>query len=586
MRSLLDQVLEVEPVALEFLLVVPQLGDVARHAQHAGDLARRVADRHLDRVQQLAVAIAGESELLLAGERLPGLDHRAVAGDEPVGELAVDEVVVGAADNRGLGGTAELLEAGIAGEEGSRRVLEEDEVGNRRHQRAQPLLGGTQRGLGGLACGDVLGGRDDAAHLAVGGRPRPGLPAQPQDAAVGTHEAVLFLADDLAGEAATKDGQALLVDLREHLGVGLPDHLALAERVLGAPAPADGQVAEIGVEHGDRRRRVLDEQLEDGFPLAQPRFRLPALIQQRRELAADRVDLGNPARTRPCGRPGHPRREFVEGAHQPAARDAAADDRRGDRGEGQQAQRQRGRGHAASPRAGGRLDHDRPRGVLERRRHPAGIGTDRRAGTRSTARDGLTLAVQQGDAGTRRQREFIQPMLEGDGLDRRQHQVRPTRVAADRNRDRDDGAAERPGHRVADRRPARRQCRGGRASPLGPQQRLRTGAERYPRIEQDPAVRRREQDLAAERVPVSLGDIVELRPTRRLADQRRGRQHLQATDPGGELPVERQGDVLRDVPRGPLLFGLESLQVDDRHDGGEHQQRRDADRDQAYQIAR
>lgn len=127
-----------------FLLDAAQRGDVAPDPQHAQHRAVRPAQRGLDRLQQLLVAVAGEGDDLLVDARAVALHRRQVMLAEEVGQLGRDEVAVAAPENARLGLAVELLEAAVAGQVEAVRVLQPDQVGNRLEHRAlqrQPVGG-------------------------------------------------------------------------------------------------------------------------------------------------------------------------------------------------------------------------------------------------------------------------------------------------------------------------------------------------------------------------------------------------------------------------------------------------------------
>ena len=124
----------------------------------------------------------------------------------------------------------------------------------------EPLLAGLEGHAGLLACGDVLGKDDDAAHFAVRRAPGPHLPAQPLHPAVGPHVGVLLGADDLPGQAPPVRRLPRLFDIRQFLVVVCARDVRLREAEVLHPEPAGRKVAHVQVEHGQGDGCVFDEQ--------------------------------------------------------------------------------------------------------------------------------------------------------------------------------------------------------------------------------------------------------------------------------------------------------------------------------------
>src|SRR3990170_4346931 len=126
---------------------------------------------------------------------------------------------------------------------------------------AELLLRFPQRRLGPLALGDVLREYHDPADPFVFIVPGPHFPAQPVGGAVFTDKGVLFPALDRASQTPLMDILPVfpVPDFREYVVVALPDQFSTTEVVVFYPAPAGRHVPQVGVKHGNRCGRLLDE---------------------------------------------------------------------------------------------------------------------------------------------------------------------------------------------------------------------------------------------------------------------------------------------------------------------------------------
>jgi hypothetical protein len=188
--ALLDHVLEVLAVALQLVVGLLLLGDVARDAQQEARLAVRVQDGDLHRVHE---ARAAPREHLFLGDvdHLARFEHRAVLHCEEVGLVPGEQVVHVAADQLVAPVAQQRLAGAVEADEGQRgRVLDEDHVGDVLDDAVQEALAGAQRLLGVLALDHLaraalerraeFGGALVDARLEVGVQPLQrvlGLPA-------------------------------------------------------------------------------------------------------------------------------------------------------------------------------------------------------------------------------------------------------------------------------------------------------------------------------------------------------------------------------------------------------------------------
>ena len=135
-----------------------QLRDVAADAEDTDQPAATVVHRCLGGMQQLAMAIAGEAYPLLVAAWCLSSQGQLVVGAEKFGQLAVDEVEVGLADDFGLAGAKKLFEAAVAAEINAMRIFQPDQIGQGIEQGAQ---------LRGLILAGTLGVEGEGMGLAL-----------------------------------------------------------------------------------------------------------------------------------------------------------------------------------------------------------------------------------------------------------------------------------------------------------------------------------------------------------------------------------------------------------------------------------
>ncbi len=137
------------------------------------------------------------------------------------------------------------------------------------HRQAKTFLAETQRRLRPFAAGDVLREHDQSADRAVGFVPGLHFPLQPFRRPVGPGKKILIAPFHRARQDPLVDLLPPLREVRKHLVVGATDDVAIRQPIVGQPAFAGLQVAHLGVEHRDCRRRVTDELSEQRLALGQ-----------------------------------------------------------------------------------------------------------------------------------------------------------------------------------------------------------------------------------------------------------------------------------------------------------------------------
>jgi len=118
--------------------------DVACDAQHAGQMALRVAHRRLDRLEQPAVAVARKGHPFLVDGRLARRHRLTVVLAKRVGDLLGHEVVVGLADDGVAAAPVQALHRRVALQVHAVDVLEKQQVGHRFQRGTQAILGRQQ----------------------------------------------------------------------------------------------------------------------------------------------------------------------------------------------------------------------------------------------------------------------------------------------------------------------------------------------------------------------------------------------------------------------------------------------------------
>ena len=116
-----------------------------------------------------------------------------------------------------------------------------------------------------FALSNVLAEDHNAAHRAVVGSPGKNLAPHPQHASIRQLQLALPDLQPLAGKAALVFLPPALWKSGEELVMRMPDDLGIAKGMHLQPSPARGQVAHLAIEHGQRRRSVFDEHLQQLF---------------------------------------------------------------------------------------------------------------------------------------------------------------------------------------------------------------------------------------------------------------------------------------------------------------------------------
>ena len=133
--------------------------------------------------------------------------------------------------------------------------------------------------LGDDALRDIFRRDQNAADFAIGRVPGPDFPFAPLRRAVRPREGILIGVQNLSGQPAPMRCLPAFGNFGTKLVVGAAQNVS-AELVILHPPAAHGQIAHLTVEHGNRRRRVLDEQPQPLFALPQRLFRfLPLLFR-------------------------------------------------------------------------------------------------------------------------------------------------------------------------------------------------------------------------------------------------------------------------------------------------------------------
>jgi len=123
--------------------------------------------------------------------------------------------------------------------------------------------------------GDHLRVNRHTSDVAIELEPRPALPPQPLLATVRAHDAILFAHLDRTAQATQKHRAPMRRHVRESLENRAPQQIVAAQPVIDQPPLARRQIAQLPVEQGHRRRRMLDKFLQLTL-LGQKRLRRPA----------------------------------------------------------------------------------------------------------------------------------------------------------------------------------------------------------------------------------------------------------------------------------------------------------------------
>ena len=204
-----------------------------------------------------------------------------------------------------------------------------------------------------------------------------------------------------------------------------------------------------------------------------------------------------------------------------------------------------------------------------------------RSNHRAAGRDGGAVAANQRQAPASRQRQTVQLLLELARLDRGQQQLGRRIAAAHRYDDRHQRLSRnRSGNQVADRRLAGGHRGGNRRRAAGPRQHRQGLAERHPGVEAHPSVGASQDHVAAEAVQEGDRLLVGLPPAGRIVQQRRSREHAQATDPRGQVAIDRIDQAADHRRCRALMIGLHFQHPVDRQIRRQDHQRTGADPDQ------
>ena len=140
-----------------------------RDAEYTNQAAILGEHRRLGRFKQTARAAVGKIQPFLVASTMPRRDCGEIVDAEEIGCFLVDKIVIGFADDAGLGGAVKLLEAGIAGEINALRILQPDQVRDGLHQRFQKAALALKFASGLNPVTDVSGESDRADDLAIKG---------------------------------------------------------------------------------------------------------------------------------------------------------------------------------------------------------------------------------------------------------------------------------------------------------------------------------------------------------------------------------------------------------------------------------
>ena len=144
-------------------LIATYPGDVAGNAENADQPAGLVGHRRLDGFQQHALTARGDGDPLLVGSRRTGGQCFAILDTKVVGQFAIDEIVVGTADDLRLRSAQQALECFIAGQIDAVGVLHPDHVRNGPDEPAKACVFLLQRRMRGAQLGHVARHQEIAA---------------------------------------------------------------------------------------------------------------------------------------------------------------------------------------------------------------------------------------------------------------------------------------------------------------------------------------------------------------------------------------------------------------------------------------
>jgi hypothetical protein len=161
-REILELLLQADALA-QHLLGLARERDVPRDAEHADQFADAPKTGGLEGLEQDAATVRSEGDPFLVDADIARGDREPVVLAEAVGQLGVDEVMVGVADDVRLLRTEESLEGRIAGEVDARRDPSPDDVRDRVDQRAQARALRLELRLGALLLGAIATDREIAA---------------------------------------------------------------------------------------------------------------------------------------------------------------------------------------------------------------------------------------------------------------------------------------------------------------------------------------------------------------------------------------------------------------------------------------
>ena len=114
-------------------------GDISAHTQHTHQAATVQEQWRLDGLHEFLVAVTGESQQFFIGSGMPKFDGKLVICTKLLSLLGRKDIVIGAAEQLGLGQAHQLFKALVALQVATIRVFEPNQIGHALNERLQCL---------------------------------------------------------------------------------------------------------------------------------------------------------------------------------------------------------------------------------------------------------------------------------------------------------------------------------------------------------------------------------------------------------------------------------------------------------------